>query len=243
MNEWKFRAIAVVAMISLIGSCAHASPSAQPQVRLVSQSPTCARLFTAIKQRAVELVDSALKDGADIECPAGRLSSTPLMEASADGSLDIVKLLIKRGAAVNAVTDDFGLTPLTRAAAAGHADVVKYLIAHGADVNINVSDHGSSTYLVTEGIGPRYQSPLSAAAFQARLAIIDILLDHGAKIDAKDGSAYTPLMWAATLGSRETIMLLLKHGADRTIKSDKGETAKDMATRYGYTEAADALDR
>lgn len=243
MNDWKSRVVAIAALICLFGPGAQASPSERPQVRLASQSPTCARLFTAIKQRAVELVDSALKDGADIECPAGRLGSTPLMEASADGSLEIVKLLIKRGARVNAVTDTFGLTPLTRAASAGHADVVKYLIAHGADVNINVSSHGSSTYLMGEGIWARRQSPLGAAAFQARLPVIDILLEHGAKIDAQDGSAYTPLMWAADIGSRETIMLLLKHGADRNIKSDKGETAKDIATRYGFTEAVNALDR
>ena len=241
MNEWKFRAAAIAAMICLIGSCAQASPSAQPQVRLASQSPTCARLFTAIKQRAVELVDSALKDGADIECPAGRLSSTPLMEASADGSLAIVKLLIKRGARVNAVTDTFGLTALSRAAYEGHADVVKYLIAHGANVNANVTTHGSARALMTEGIWAHYQSPLGAAAFGGRTEIIALLLDAGAKIDAQDGCAYTPLMWAASDGHREAVTLLLQRGADRDIKTEMGDTAEDLAKRYQHPDIVNAL--
>ncbi len=51
--------------------------------------------------------------------------------------------------------------------------------------------------------------------------IINTLLNRGANIDAADRNGHTALMGAALYAQHGAIKLLLKHGADATIKSKK----------------------
>jgi len=58
--------------------------------------------------------------------------------------------------------------------------------------------------------------------------IAQILIDGGARVDARDSNQWTPLMAAAQKGSVDLVRLLLARGADRTLQA-KGRTARDMA--------------
>jgi ankyrin repeat protein len=60
-------------------------------------------------------------------------------------------------------------------------------------------------------------------------AIVQILLDHYAYIDAESPNKVTPLMIAAREGQQKTVKLLLDAGADATLKSGDGKTASDFA--------------
>jgi len=235
-------AVFTLAVIGIaLASICSASPPDNAAVQQTVQNPAGERLIKAIRERNASLVEAALKDGADIEGSGGDYGMNPLMQASADGSVDMVKILLRHGANINAEARMFGFMPLERAAWKGHEDVVKYLIAHGADVNAHVSKHGTSAYLVYEGISPRNLTPLTSAAYCGSIPIIDMLLKAGAKIDGQDGSSYTPLMWAASIGNRDTVIALLKRGADRTVKSDTGKTARDMAIQHENMETAETL--
>lgn len=60
--------------------------------------------------------------------------------------------------------------------------------------------------------------------------MIALLLDRGAKIDTRDlESGATALMMAASLGRTEAVIMLLKRGADPTLKDNAGHTALDRA--------------
>jgi ankyrin repeat protein len=59
---------------------------------------------------------------------------------------------------------------------------------------------------------------------------MDLLLDHGAKIDARNReSDATPLMLAAAMGRANAVALLLKRGADPRLRDRAGHTALDRA--------------
>jgi ankyrin repeat protein len=59
--------------------------------------------------------------------------------------------------------------------------------------------------------------------------VIDLLLAHGAVLDAADNRGRTALMIAAALGHAAVVAHLLQHGADRARKDKDGKTALDLA--------------
>jgi ankyrin repeat protein len=58
---------------------------------------------------------------------------------------------------------------------------------------------------------------------------IDLLLRHGASVNAKDAAQLTPLHWAAVKGSRTCITRLVEAGAELDEKEGNGKTPADMA--------------
>lgn len=117
-------------------------------------------------------------------------------------------------------------SPLMMAALKGQADIVKTLLARGADVN-------------KTGWAPLHYAASAASA--QHLAIIQLLLDNYAYIDAASPNGTTPLMMAARYGSEDAVQLLLTEGADPTLKNQLGLTASDFATRASRTEVAEKI--
>jgi uncharacterized protein len=114
-------------------------------------------------------------------------------------------------------------SPLMIAALKGHLDLVKKLIAKDADVN-----------------KPGW-APLHYAATGAHLAIMELLLEHHAFIDAESPNGTTPLMMAAQYGNAAAVKLLLDAGADATMKNQLGLTAIDFAKRVGRDDSVELI--
>lgn len=114
-------------------------------------------------------------------------------------------------------------SPLMLAALKGLAEVCQKLVDRGADVN-----------------KPGW-TPLHYAATGGHVAIIQMLLDHYAYIDAASPNGSTPLMMAAMYGSAPAVKFLLDAGADSTIKNDLGLTALDFALKAKRQESADLI--
>jgi len=129
--------------------------------------------------------------------------ATPLLRAALCGDLPVVRLLLAHHADPLIPTFDH-TTPLMAAAGVGWADgmlreysedqtleVVKLLLELGSDANA-VNDHGITA--------------LHGAGFKGANKVVQLLVDHGAKLDALDkGEDYgfgvssvrmTPLNWA-----------------------------------------------
>lgn len=51
----------------------------------------------------------------------------------------------------------------------------------------------------------------------------------------------TPLHHAATNGHTDSVLLLLKAGADMSIQNNSGFTAAQLAKKYGHTTLANLL--
>ena len=110
-------------------------------------------------------------------------------------------------------------SPLMLAALQGMRDTAARLIDRGADVN-----------------KPGW-TPLHYAATNGHVALIRLLLEHHAYIDAASPNASTPLMMAAFYGSPAAVKLLLECGADPMLQNDQGLSALDFANRNSRVDA------
>ena len=85
--------------------------------------------------------------------------------------------------------------------------------------------------------------PVALAAGHGHLAVLRLLLDHGALAVAERDPAEAPsaLMAAAGAGQQDAVALLLEHGADPALRDPAGRTAADHATEAGHADLARRL--
>jgi uncharacterized protein len=178
--------------------------------------------FVAIKQDDARAVTALLNRGFDPETPDPQ-GLTGLFIAVREGSLKAANALAdwpKTKVETRTADDE---SPLMMAALKGHIDLVRKLIARDADVN------------------KTGWTALHYAATSGHLAIIELLLDNHAYIDAESPNGTTPLMMAAHYGSPAAVKLLLEAGADPALKNQLGLSAIDFAHRANRRDAAELI--
>jgi ankyrin repeat protein len=90
---------------------------------------------------------------------------------------------------------------------------------------------------------PQRNQPLHAALAIGRSpSTIELLIAHGADVNAVQAGGFTPIFSAATANRQDLAELLVNHGADPRHKTDEGKTAADFARERGYGELAAWLD-
>lgn len=109
-----------------------------------------------------------------------------------------------------------GWTALHLAAHFGHASLVAYLLAVGADP-------------LARSVNALENLPIHAAAAGRNAGIIALLLAAGTPVDATQHGGYTALHAGADAGDVASLEVLLKAGADVTIKAGNGKSALDLA--------------
>lgn len=101
---------------------------------------------------------------------------------------------------------------------------VTELIKSGADVNVQ---------------GANGLTPLMRAAGQGRPDIVEILLQAGANIDAKDIEGKTSLMGVAMSNVEPDVAkVLIRHGAKLDERANSGDTALIFAAKFGHEQVA-----
>jgi len=161
-----------------------------------------------------------LENGARAEVNAmGKFGRTPLHLASASGCADLVKLLIRYDAKVN-VSDTFGYTPLHYAAAAGYLHILAEIIEEEQNI--------------FEGF-PR-------ACATEYTDIVEVLLIHGANVNAKNNKGVTPLHFAVSSGDVKIVKMLIKYGAYVNARDDEGNTPLHYATYFSCVRALSLVD-
>ncbi len=98
-----------------------------------------------------------------------RLESTRFISASANGKLELVNSMLAKGTPIES-SEHYGHTALDMAVENGHENVVVSLLDQGAKIRIT----------------PLGYTPLHAAARKKYYKIMDILIDHGARLDQAD---------------------------------------------------------
>jgi ankyrin repeat protein len=83
-------------------------------------------------------------------------------------------------------------------------------------------------------------TPLHVAVMRNDKRMVDILLRHGANVNAQNLEGRTPLHDAAGRGESALVELLLEHGADKSLLY-KGKTALQRAQDRGHDEVVDLL--
>lgn len=109
-------------------------------------------------------------------------------------------------------------SPLHQACYAGDLNRASALIARGADVNLQGPINNGDTPLM-----------LAIASNKNRSRMIDLLLAHGARVNAGDKSGRTTLDIAILYGDIPAVQLLLQHGAQINAPDKEGHTPLSYA--------------
>ena len=116
------------------------------------------------------------------------------------GHWRLCEFLIENGADVNFPLPDTGESPLHAALCTANRTardvVIKVLLANGANPNC-VTKPGVETGGFMRDCRTKAETPLHRAAAFGTEETIQLLLDAGAKVDAKDMNGDSPLSWAS----------------------------------------------
>ena len=129
--------------------------------------------------------------------------------------VDALRVLLESGANGN-IRDDFGKTPLHEAAGRGNLLGAKTLIAFGVDVNARSTWDGPPI-LCVEGVNA--------------MALVKLLLEHGADLHVTNEGGDTLLHHAAFHGLQDVVRFCLDNGFDPDARNEDGQTPADEAKR------------
>ena len=153
-----------------------------------------------------------LSRGASLEALGANLD---LNAASFHGHWKLCQFLLEHGADVNYPLPDSGETPLHSALCKNDNpvfnQVLKVLLARGADPN-RATKPGVETDSFMRDCRTKGETPLHRAAAFGDAEAIQLLLDAGAVIDAKDAFGDTPLSWASWYLRPRPILRMLCYG-------------------------------
>jgi len=134
--------------------------------------------------------------------------------AAFHGHWRLCQFLVENRADVNLSLPDTGETPLHAALCSDRLaqdPVVRVLLANGADPN-RPTKPSVGTGAFMRDCRTRAETPLHRAAAFGSEVTIQLLLDAGAKIDAKDMNGDSPLTWASWARRPDSILRKLCYG-------------------------------
>ena len=218
-------------------------------------------LETAERGDAAFVIEQ-MRQGLDINETRAGNGMTVLMMAARGGQAELVRLLLDLGADMN-IVDDYGFTVLTRALIASRTwdgfyrverpdpRALGILLDAGARYGlleaVLLNDAELARTRLDEGADPDtgkglYHGPLlKIAGMLGHADIVDLLLDHGADIEARDDIGQNPLVCAAYRGRIEEVRRLLDRGADIDAVDWFGHSALAIAARANNRELHDFL--
>ena len=175
-------------------------------------------LLFAAYLRNQEIVDVLLKHRSDLT----------IFEAAATGQRDVFQYQIGTQAKeLNEWSPD-GFTLIGLASFFGKKEIVEILLDRNVDLNIP----SNNDFKVT---------PLHSAAAVSQHEIAELLLRHGAKINAVQMNGVTPLHSAANNGDVQMVKLFLENGANKNLRMKDGKLPIDLAEIKGFTEVVQLL--
>ncbi|AWP11741.1 putative ankyrin repeat and SOCS box protein 5-like [Scophthalmus maximus] len=148
---------------------------------------------------------------------------SPLFNACTVGSVACAEILLENGAKPQSLV--YCPSPIHEATSKGHHGCVEALVTWGADVDVDIPHLGTALYtacvcqelecarkLLREGAnvqkGKSLDSPLHVAAEKDCTAVVKLLLDFGADINARNTEFRRPVDVAPPSSSTEGFLLL-----------------------------------
>lgn len=180
--------------------------------------------FTAIKRDEPAKIKVLLNRGFDANTPDPKGQSGLYAALSGEEpSLKAAEVLVDWQKTDVNLLNVKGESPLMLAVLKGYRPLAEKLIAKGADIN------------------KTGWTPLHYASSGGQPAMVALLLENSAYIDAESPNGSTPLMMAAMYGNVDTVKVLLEEGADTSLKNQQGLTALQFAQRGNRPDSVNAI--
>lgn len=144
--------------------------------------------------------------------------------ASIGDNKRVNQLLDKSPEFLNSFSSD-GFTALGLASFFGYLSLLKLLLDKGANPNIA----SNNQFKV---------APIHSACAISAFDIVELLIKHGADVNAKQMQGVTPLHSAAHNGQTKLSKLLIDNGAEINAKMENGQTPLFMANEKNFQEIA-----
>ncbi|KAN0129857.1 hypothetical protein V8E53_012329 [Lactarius tabidus] len=188
------------------------------------------------KRSSPDILQLFLEHNADVRVCDDK-GYTPLHFEAQNGLVEVAQILLQRNADVNSQTNH-GSTPLLLASEYGHPDVVQLLLGHNADLDQRDADGDTPLHCAAIGgqlevarillkldveVNSRNEegsTPLHLAARGSKslrkgsAAVVQLLLEYGADVQARDFNGKTASEVARGLEQQEIVRLLSHHAAE-----------------------------
>ena len=197
-------------------------------------------LYDAIYSNNIEFVEFLIKDLKMNINHHEIQNRTPFYWACCTSNIDMIKYIISLpGIDINSLSS-MGRSALSKACWNGHFEVAKLLCSQPNIKTINTPDSNKRCPLhnaVWGEFGGREgkKVPIGQGCDSPECA--ELLIQHGAIIDAKDSEGNTPLMIAGTTNGIRSLKVLLKYNVNLNEVNNNHETALIQSTKYGNYES------
>ena len=177
---------------------------------------------------AVRAHDQARVQAAVAADPSLAIFAAAMQGETPGDTARIEELLAANRSLVSAVSPD-GWTPLHLAAFFGAEDDARALLNKGASASARSTNAMQNL-------------PLHAAAAGRHAAIVKLLIDHGAPVDARQHGGWTALHSAAQNGDVAMAETLVSAGADVSARAENNQCALDLALTKGHQPMVEFLE-
>ena len=190
-----------------------------------------------------ECIRLLLNKGVDVNAEGGEYG-TALQAAACRGNVECIRLLLDKGVD-NAEGGEYG-TALQIAAYWGNVECIQLLLDKGVDVNTEGEKYGTALQAAgysgaTRKFSCRDTEMVAYEEDDHSVQCIQLLLDHGADINATCGKYGTALQAAAFNYRIHSIRLLLDKGADVNAEGGEYGTALQAASYACHLEVVKEL--
>ncbi|MGH0172243.1 UNVERIFIED_CONTAM: hypothetical protein FKN15_069208 [Acipenser sinensis] len=174
--------------------------------------------------------------------------NTPLFNACVSGNVACVNLLLQHGAKLQ--TEYHLSSPIHEAASRGHTECLEALLHHGADIDHNIKHLGTPLYVACTkqnvesvkkllelgaNLNTEGDTPLHAATRASRPDLVQLLLEHGADVKARNTEGKEPLD-LATPGSEARRILMQREGLP--VTQNRNERTDGMILSFAKSQRA-----
>ena len=211
-------------------------------------------LHAAAEIGSLPLARFLLEHGASVG-EINPIGETPLVNAATKHQSAMVKFLIEKGADVNAAsTGRYSRTLLHHLVYFEDLEIAAIALEHGGDVNMK--DFEGKTVLDSAVDRERVAfiefliSKVPSLAGPATLAVVarckdpklvELLLEKGIPVDARDAGGSTALHVAAQKGCTRAVDVLIKKGANIEARTSRGDTPLMLAAEGHQAETVRQL--
>ena len=144
--------------------------------------------------------------------------------APRDKVLSVVQTLLELGADPTIMNHN-GVGPLHRAAGEGHADILGLLLQSGSSGSSSGSSSKARAAVdVNANEGGDTGTAVHWIASRGKLECLQVLIEAGANLNARNAAGLVPVLVAAAAGSGRVVAGLVQAGADTNVELPGGVT-------------------